>query len=123
MNKRIKARWLRALRSGRYKQGTGNLQPVEGKFCCLGVLCDLHAKSTGGVWEHECGVGRQYLGADLTLPDEVWKWAGLKRDNPRIRLVGRPGNKSVALSDLNDGSNNERHRTFKQIANLIERHL
>jgi len=43
MNPRIKQRWLDALRSGEYKQTMENLQDMNG-FCCLGVLCDLHAQ-------------------------------------------------------------------------------
>lgn len=42
MNKTLKKKWLRALRSGRYKQGTANLKvKKDGKleYCCLGVLC------------------------------------------------------------------------------------
>jgi len=40
---RIKAKWLKALRSGEYNQGTGYLleihsQPEEKFYCCLGVL-------------------------------------------------------------------------------------
>lgn len=37
MNQVIKERWIRALRSGRYKQSQGRLYDGEG-FCCLGVL-------------------------------------------------------------------------------------
>lgn len=45
MNKRIKAKWLKALRSGKYKQGTGilrrvDLETAQYKYCCLGVLAD-----------------------------------------------------------------------------------
>lgn len=36
----IKAAWLTALRSGEYEQGRGALNR-GGKFCCLGVLCDV----------------------------------------------------------------------------------
>ena len=34
------AKWLEALRSGKYKQTTGRLQDSKG-FCCLGVACDV----------------------------------------------------------------------------------
>jgi hypothetical protein len=37
-------RWIRALRSGDYKQGAGRLQSTKG-FCCLGVACDLFAQN------------------------------------------------------------------------------
>lgn len=43
----VKARWLEALRSGRYLQTKGRLHRTEdgaqncAGYCCLGVLCDL----------------------------------------------------------------------------------
>ena len=36
----LKAKWVAALRSGKYEQGTGWLNR-NGKFCCLGVLCEV----------------------------------------------------------------------------------
>lgn len=50
MDKHLKKRWVTALRSGQYTQGTGCLRNGS-KFCCLGVLCDLRNPSG---WE-ECG--------------------------------------------------------------------
>ena len=38
--KKLKAAWLKALRSGRYKQGKKVLYE-DGKYCCLGVLARL----------------------------------------------------------------------------------
>ena len=39
MPKKLKKRWLKALRSGKYKQGKGALyDPKTKAFCCLGVL-------------------------------------------------------------------------------------
>lgn len=32
-------RWVMALRSGKYKQGAGELQSKVGHYCCLGVAC------------------------------------------------------------------------------------
>lgn len=40
MNKELKPKWLKALRSGEYKQSRETLKDDNG-FCCLGVLCDL----------------------------------------------------------------------------------
>ena len=56
LDKKLKARWVKALRSGRYKQGKGYLQDKDGKNCCLGVLCRIsrikeemdHLKIGGG---------------------------------------------------------------------------
>lgn len=33
-------KWIKALRSGRYKQGVKRLRGDD-KFCCLGVACDI----------------------------------------------------------------------------------
>jgi hypothetical protein len=40
MDAELKQKWIAALRSGKYPQGTGYLQTADG-FCCLGVLCDV----------------------------------------------------------------------------------
>ncbi len=42
MEKTLKKKWLKALRSGEYEQGTGALHKVEeNTYCCLGVLCEI----------------------------------------------------------------------------------
>lgn len=40
MDPEIKAKWIAALRSGRYPQTRAALRTDVG-YCCLGVLCDL----------------------------------------------------------------------------------
>ncbi len=53
MNQRIKEMWVKALKSDEYIQGQGALRKVMDGItghCCLGVLCDIHSKETGGVW-------------------------------------------------------------------------
>lgn len=119
MNKKIKARWLRALRSGKYKKGVGHLNTNDQRFCCLGVLCEIAKKD--GVVEK----GRRmfnfmtYGGQDGVLPDEVVVWAGVEDCNPSVN--GR------ALAEHNDGYRElgveERPKSFIQIAKLIEKYL
>jgi hypothetical protein len=41
MNKKIKAKWIAALRGGLYKQGRGELRSKSNRVCPLGVLCDV----------------------------------------------------------------------------------
>lgn len=36
--------WVGALRSGKFKQGFGRLQPQSGLYCVLGVKCELDAR-------------------------------------------------------------------------------
>lgn len=39
--KKFKDKWIAALRSGKYKQGRGQLRSLNNNYCCLGVLCDV----------------------------------------------------------------------------------
>jgi hypothetical protein len=41
MDKKLKAKWVKALRSGKYEQGKEVLVDNKGKYCCLGVLCHI----------------------------------------------------------------------------------
>lgn len=40
MDSTLKAKWLEALRSGKYKQGNGYLRKGD-EYCCLGVLAEV----------------------------------------------------------------------------------
>ena len=104
MNPRIKQLWVTALRSGQYRQGRGILRSTDGAHCCLGVLCDLHAKETGTLWYYD------YLGAFKWLPRQVADWAGLSSPDPDIL--------GSTLSRMNDSG-----ATFREIADIIEREL
>lgn len=47
MNAKLKAKWIKALRSGEFKQGRGSLRRVSNgvqEYCCLGVLRTLDPK-------------------------------------------------------------------------------
>lgn len=120
MKPEIKARWLEALRSGKYKQGRGKLRQavdVEGgaEYCCLGVLCDLAAKEGVGDWvdgslfrdavEIQAGV----------LPPGVQAWARTAYGNPVV--PDRTGG-CTTLAAVNDQG-----ATFEEIADLIEKYL
>lgn len=118
MDKRIKKLWVDALMSGEYKQGDSWLNRND-KFCCLGVLCDVHKKDTGnGYWDPTPDsddklamayfVGSQC--SDSLLPDAVKKWGRLDERLPRA------GNKSLA--SLNDSG-----YSFAEIAAIIEMEL
>lgn len=46
MNKTIKRQWIKALRSGKYRQGHNSLATWDQEaqafeYCCLGVLCEI----------------------------------------------------------------------------------
>jgi hypothetical protein len=124
MNPEVKAAWVAALRSGERQQDVGSLRTENG-YCCLGVLCDLHAKATGGYWNGPPSTfsGRyRYLNDSSTLPSIVRDWADLPDGNP---IIGE----AVAAEDgqFHDYPaatfNDEFGYTFNQIADLIEENL
>lgn len=120
MNQDIKARWLEALRSGRYARGTERLQ-ADGKFCCLGVLCELAVAD--GIAEADHTSVERYghvtyqaksEGNASVLPGGVVAWAELPSENP---LVGS-GDDRYSVAHFNDHG-----YSFGEIADLIERWL
>jgi hypothetical protein len=76
MNKQVKKLWVKALRSGEYVQTTGRLRGKNNSFCCLGVLCNLHAQAHPETAKRQTLRGK-YMGHDGVLPREVMNWAGL----------------------------------------------
>ena len=120
MRKEVADKWIAALRSGEYQQTTSSLRDGDA-FCCLGVLCDLHAKETGGEWQDGtyCHIpGDESLGVKV-LPDSVIKWSGVLASNPVTgvpRLLGEVNPRCLTLAELNDF----RAYTFDQIADQIE---
>jgi len=98
-----KEQWVAALRSGKYKQGQSALQQ-DGKFCCLGVLCDLAEVP------HSTGPGRVlYSFADFdstAMPSH-----GL------VKATGFKGGMG-RLAGMNDEG-----KSFNEIADHIEAHL
>lgn len=146
MNPTVKALWVRALRSGNYRQGVGGLADpgmgTEIRYCCLGVLCDLavkagvitmRASSNGHFLFGQFGQDARADYSETQLPQAVQKWAGLNSGNPTLHSIPDPEREGAifympSLVDLNDGCLNsdkdERRRlTFDQIADVIEAQL
>lgn len=118
MDARIKALWLTALRD-LYKQGRGRMRRGD-EFCCLGVLCDLHAKEGRGQWQGDGYLTANHAPAYGLPPPEVYRWAGLVQGT-KLTIgegVGTGVGKHTVLSEHNDNG-----KTFAQIADAIEREL
>lgn len=106
MNTNVKEKWVKALRSGEYKQGTKRLRNKFNEYYCLGVLCDLHRKENDNDWEvHENSCYR-YIHSTALLPQQVgnWAWLEYRHEGPLVAL--------------NDGG-----KSFEEIANYIEENL
>jgi hypothetical protein len=118
MNPEIKARWVAALRSGEYTQGTAMLRSGTGCHCCLGVLTDLAVKAGVGEWGAEPECGAFYFGSDSAmLPEAVSKWAG-------FYYPARMGNE-VEIDGCYDmlAGHNDGGIPFEKIADAIEAQL
>lgn len=100
-NQKVMQAWVKALRSGEYKQTTGALrrssatETMPEGYCCLGVLCDIAAKNPelgGGAlpaytWTSSPGTSADYLTwtrnddtdrSEAAMPPvEVAGWAGV----------------------------------------------
>lgn len=113
MKRSIARKWSKALESGDYEQGKDALR-VNNKFCCIGVLCNLHAQEHPKfAAEQDCA--ESYDGENAIAPEVVINWAGLNSANPSVdeELYGQP-----SLAELNDYGD----KGFPEIAKIIRKH-
>lgn len=109
MNKEIKAKWIEALRNGKYRRGKGVLYN-DGKYCCLGVLCKV--------------MGAEFDGENSFPPKSVSRAARL-RDSTIRRLA----NLNDGVDSPEDNANKItgfvefKGATFRKIADYIEQNL
>lgn len=102
MKKSIMKRWVKALRSGKYKKTTARLK-YNGRYCCLGVLCEISKLSKFDKYD-------RYILDSEVLPKTVIDWAGMNT------CTGEFDEEKDALTELNDHG-----KSFKQLANIIEK--
>lgn len=109
MNKQLKEKWIAALRSGEYEQGRNYLRTGTGKYCCLGVLCNLIDPTK---WDRD---------VNNSLESTPYDYDG---------SIGYPSPKTIKVSGLDDGycdiltgMNDVSKLSFNQIADWIEENL
>lgn len=115
MDKKIMKKWVKALRSGKYRKTTDQLcrvaQNGNKSYCCLGVLTELYLKENKN----------RDVQADLenplckTLPEEVMDWAGMATNGGALVY----NKKKTDLTCLNDSTRAK--RSFKRIADIVEK--
>lgn len=114
MNPKVKKLWVAALLSGDYKQGTGQLRDEDNNFCCLGVLCNIHAQlhpEFAAKQMYQTEYGHQ----ENLLPSIVQEWSGV--DDYII------GSHTHTLASINDGELGYSRHSFKEIADYIQKNL
>ena len=121
MDPELKQKWLKALRSGRYKQVKGTLHNENG-YCCLGVLASV---SKMGRWEelsYSTTGGKRYKFVPFKKYtdkfDDAVPYVGTF-DEGSETAFGLDVDQQTTLVNMNDSNN----KSFKQIADYVEREL
>ena len=122
MKKKVMEKWVKALRSGRYKQGRHALKYKTKagvvRHCCLGVLCDLYQKEHKVKLRTDLNPGKDELKSckvflfddnEAGLPDQVMKWSGISSDDGVLYMD------TQTLASMNDYGSD-----FNKIADIIE---
>lgn len=118
-------KWVDALRSGEYKQTTGQLRKTplgaqEPRFCCLGVACDLFVKEglANSHWDDDEFIwgssGYDAHGEHASLPGVVRDWLGLNTTLGAYFDADDRHDRSLVRD------NDDRGFTFEDIADIIE---
>lgn len=92
MDKEVKARWLEALKSGKYRKARKRLRNKKGGMCCLGVLCDV-----AGLDWHASGYAthKSIAASDAEqLPYDFAEEIGMSWDDQQVL---------IAINDHNPG--------------------
>lgn len=128
----IARKWVKALRSGKYKQGKGKLEYIghdgHSSYCCLGVLCTIMntrrqaAKDASFTY---ASFGEKGEASGSTLPDSVVRLTGMRsKDGVLITKRQHLSSKrhrdatTLDLVALNDHS--DYRYTFDEIADCID---
>lgn len=109
MDKKLKAKWVKALTGGKYKQTRGALKdPATGGYCCLGVLLTISRK---GKWD----------GPNYEVPTGDGEVAICQGDLQAHIAddLGIPGYHEAELISMNDTYS----KNFKEIAAYIKAKL
>ncbi len=119
MNKAKAMKWVKGLRSGKYKQGRNFLASVieeekkeeEFNFCCLGVLANIIGYKIDDMVGDECLDTTKF--EECSLGDDVGTPVNGDGDKVTVEIGGK---KYTDLAGANDAG-----VSFKKIATWIEK--
>jgi len=105
MTKELREKWAIALRSGKYIQGVGKLESVNGFNCCLGVLCRISGLEAHEAADDACAMDFEYEGESSRgqLPESF---------ADKIKLPALVETRLISMND-NEG------KSFDEIADYI----
>lgn len=106
MDRKWRDKWVKALRSGKFRQTQGRLQDGNA-YCCLGVLCHL-VDPKKRFWRDD----------DIVLPFQIVNKVGLDIDRSPLHRNDPILGRRLTASMLND-----RGKSFSEIADRIEKYL
>jgi hypothetical protein len=95
MDTKLKKKWVAALRSGKFKQGSLALL-AQGSYCCLGVLCRVSGMTPQAIKNLECEEGD----TNGLLPKSLRKEFGITdRQQRALALMNDDGCSFDAIAD------------------------
>lgn len=112
MDVELKKRWVKALRSGKYRQGHGKLC-FNDNYCCLGVLADIEGALVA--------LDDYTYNIKGIIDESIWGCPYPTTSLPPISFLNKVGlssSVSYKLADMNDSG-----KTFNKIADWIEENL
>lgn len=99
--KALNERWVEALESGDYEQGNGQLRDQAGRYCCLGVRCE---------------VAKEFDPAFKYAPSSGYYFNRGISDDTHYDFLGLTQADQSRLAWMNDGGS-----TFQEIAAVIRK--
>lgn len=106
---KIRAEWVKRLRSGTYKQGRGRLRKANDEYCCLGILCEAE----GLEWNPKT---KEVHGGNAYTIGDIENYAMPPVDISR--KAGMTKGMAMSLASLNDKTP---ETPFAEIADVIEK--
>jgi len=109
VNQEVQKDWLEELRSGKYAKGKHHLKNIDGKFCCLGILCEI--------WKNKVQPEKQWQ-PGLTALGQAYKMINSYSipAKPILDWAGIDTNIACFLGKLNDDT-----ETFEEVIAEIEK--
>lgn len=120
----LKAKWVAALRSGNFAQGSAQLKRGyldEPTYCCLGVLCEVTIPESSG-WRSSGYIGNYFV-KKIGLP-ESWQsednTCNFKDAEPQRVLAMMNDRCDYHTDEKGKVSNNQFVNDFNAVADFIE---